>query len=194
LNYKDYQSARDAAWRILLDCGVDHLPVRTSVICKALGVRLVEGEIAQDGYSTVVKGVPYIVVKQSLSNARKRFTVAHELGHIILGHVGRFELVNREPDPEDNTIEQAANVFASRLLAPACVLWGCQVESVEEIAQLCGISTQAAGFRWERMQELNQRNKFLVSPLERQVYECFLPFISNHRQLASSDRASTEAE
>ncbi len=189
MNYKDYQNARDAAWRILLDCGVDQLPVRTAAICKGLGVKLMEGDIPQDGYSTMVNGVPYIVVKQSLPNARKRFTVAHELGHIVLGHVGRYELVNREPDPKDKPIEQAANVFASRLLAPACVLWGCKVGSPEGIAQLCGISAQAAAFRWERMQELYTRNKFLTSPLEKQVHDQFGAFISNHRQQASSDRA-----
>lgn len=37
---------------------------------------------------------------------RKRFTVAHELGHIMLGHVGHYELINREILPNDNPIEQ----------------------------------------------------------------------------------------
>ena len=189
MNYKDYQNARDATWRILLDCGVNQLPVRTSGLCKALGIKLMEGDIPQDGYSTMVNGVPYIVVNQNLLNTRKRFTVAHELGHIVLGHVGRYELVNREPDPKDNPIEQAANVFASRLLAPACVLWGCEVGSPEDISRLCGISAQAAAFRWGRMQELYGRDKFLESPLERLVYDQFSPFISNHRQQASSDQA-----
>lgn len=82
----------------------------------------------------------------------------------------RYDLVCREPAPGDNPIEQTANVFASRLLAPACVLWGCGVQSAEDIAQLCDISRAAAEFRWSRMQELYRRQRFLTSPLERLVY------------------------
>lgn len=87
----------------------------------------------------------------------------------------------REPDPGDNPIEQAANVFASRLLAPACVLWGCGVQSAEDIERLCDISRAAAEFRWTRMQELYRRQRFLTSPLERLVYAQFEDYIKGHR-------------
>ena len=105
----------------------------------------------------------------------------HELGHILLGHVGKYDLVSREPSSKDNSIERAANVFASRLLAPACVLWGCGVNSAREIAQLCNISQAAAEFRWMRMQTLYKRGKFLTSPMERQVYQQFGSYIESHR-------------
>ena len=177
MNYRDYKNARDAAWQILLDCGVDQLPVRTSMLCRKLGIGLAEDDLSQDGYSIIVCDEPYIVVKRSLGDRRKRFTVAHEIGHILLGHVGKYELVNREPSSTDSPIEREANVFASRLLAPACVLWGCGVRTAEEIAELCDISHQAALIRAKRMEELYRRNKFLQSPLEREVYRHFLPFI-----------------
>ena len=112
---------------------------------------------------------------------RQRFTAAHELGHILAGHVGKYTLVNREPSPQDNPIEQAANVFASRLLAPACVLWGCGVQTAEEIQQLCQISRQAAAYRMERLRVLYARQRFLTSPLERAVYEQFREYIKTHR-------------
>ena len=129
-----------------------------------------------------LNGRPVILLAEGPSPERRRFILAHELGHIILGHVGRVGLLNREPSPEDDPLEQAANVFASRLLAPACVLWGCNVQSAAEIAQLCGISQTAAQFRWERLQLLYQRGKFLTSPLERQVYAQFRPYIEAHRR------------
>ena len=93
----------------------------------------------------------------------------------------------REPEPGDNPIEQAANVFASRLLAPACVLWGCGVQSAEDIERLCDISRAAADFRWSRMQELYRRQRFLSSPLERLVYDQFADYIKGHR-LPGADR------
>lgn len=140
MNYQDYKDARDASWRILIDCKVTELPVRISGVCRSLGVSVRRYTPAErdnnDGMSTVIGGAPTIMVSSLAIPARQRFTCAHELGHIILGHVGRYDLVCREPDPGDTPIEQAANVFASRLLAPACVLWGCGVQSAGDIERL----------------------------------------------------------
>ena len=184
MNYKDYQKSRNATWEMLLDLGIKELPIKITDLCRRIGipVKAVELGTEQDGYSAIVNGEPIIVINSLKrdNSARIRFTVAHELGHIVLGHVGVYELVNREPSPYDNEIEQQANIFASRLLAPACVLWGCGVQSPEQIIQLCDIRYQAAQFRWERIQVLYERNKFLTSPLEKQVYEQFEPFISKH--------------
>lgn len=194
LNYKNYQNARDAAWRILLDCRIDRLPVDLNVICKKLGVRTVSYKAANtliaerdlsdivarsDGLTFYAGDMPVILYNESCIAGRIRFTVAHELGHIILGHVapGSVTTVNREPDPEDDPQETTANQFAARLLAPACVLWGLDLHTPEEIAQACHISDKAARFRADRMQVLYARNKFLLSPLERCLYQQFLPFV-----------------
>ena len=37
MSYDDYKTARDMAWEILLECGIDALPVRPSVICDHYG-------------------------------------------------------------------------------------------------------------------------------------------------------------
>lgn len=183
MDYRDYQNARDAAWRLLIDANVRDLPVQISPLCRQLGipVKLFRPEDGNDGKCFLLDGRPVILVSDQVTPARQRFTVAHELGHILLGHVGKYRLVNREPDPKDNPIEQAANVFASRLLAPACVLWGCGVGEPEEIARLCGISLQAARFRANRMEELYRRGRFLSSQLEREVYQQFRAFIQKNR-------------
>ena len=181
--YKDYQISRDLAWKILLQENVTELPVNIIRLCKQMGIR-VQSYIPQDdndGMSVIIRGKPRILVSQESPHGRQRFTIAHELGHILLGHVGEYELVNREPDPKDNPIEQAANVFASRLLAPACVLWALNARTPEEIAALCDISYQAASFRAERMALLYQRNKFLASPLERTVHQQFGDFIRSKK-------------
>lgn len=38
MNYQDYKDARDASWRILIDCEVTELPVRISGACRVLGM------------------------------------------------------------------------------------------------------------------------------------------------------------
>lgn len=187
MDYKNYQAARDAVWKLLIDTGVNSLPVPIISICKYIGA-----EVRYDpalsgshncGYTTIVRDKAFIVIDPKMSLQRKRFTLAHEVGHILLGHVGRYQLVARgEPDPKDNPVEQEANVFASRLLAPACVLWGCKIKNPGEIARLCGISLTAAEYRFERYQQLLVRNKFLTSELERQVYRLFTDFIQCHQQ------------
>ena len=179
--YSDYKISRNLAWEILIRENVTELPVRIVPLCREMGIRVLthEDPTRGEGYSTIINGEPYIFVYRHSYRPRQRFTVAHELGHILLGHVGKYELVNREPAPGDNPVERAANVLASRILAPACVLWACEAYTAEDIARLCDISLQAASFRADRLKLLRERDAFLRSPLERKVLEQFLHFIKS---------------
>lgn len=183
MHYSDYKNARDMAWEILLDCRVRELPVRTSALCRELGIafRLYEPKDENDGLCFIADGAAHILVSAHTSRARQRFTAAHEMGHVLLGHVGKYQLVSREPSGSDNPIETQANVFASRLLAPACVLWGCGAKTAEDIMALCDLSRSAAEFRKARMDILYEREKFLTSPLERRVYEQFRAYIRDNQ-------------
>ena len=184
MDYTKYKVSRDLAWQILLNEGVKELPVKIGPLCKQMGipVRYYSPADDNDGMSTIVNGRATILVSDRCIQTRQRFTAAHELGHILLGHVGQYQLVNREPSRGDNPIEQEANVFASRLLAPACVLWALNARTPEQIADLCQISYQAAAFRAERMALLYERERFLSSPLEQQVYLQFSDFIRRKKR------------
>ena len=202
MDYADYRQSRDMTWRLLLKHDVTALPVRVGAICRAEGLTVIsyhdadplirqygltEHAAENDGF-TLGKIIFYDNTR--CTPERQRFTIAHELGHIMLHHSGKLK--NREPADGDAAVEQAANVFASRLLAPACVLWGCGVHTPEQIAELCSISLPAARFRAARMAELYDREQdflmtrgrscFLLSPLERQVYEAFADYIAAHRR------------
>lgn len=179
MDYRDYKVSRDLTWKVLINENIRELPVRVGQLCNQMGiqVRYYTPEDDNDGFSTIINGKAWIFVSDQVSLERQRFTAAHELGHILLGHVGHYGLVNREPSRGDNPIEQAANVFASRLLAPACVLWALNARTPEEIARLCNISRRSAEFRAERMKVLFLRNRFLHSPLEQKVYAQFQDFI-----------------
>ena len=197
MNYLSYQNARDTVWGLIIKHDISSLPVKISEVCRREGIRMISYSAgrelikflclenyaeANDGFSTESSGSRIIFYNDKCTVGRQRFTVAHELGHHILGHVGKYALTCREPHAEDNPIEREANVFASRLLAPACVLWGLGVQSADEISRLCGISRQAAEFRMERMKLLYQRKRFLISPLEWEVYALFKPYIRKHRR------------
>lgn len=196
--YKDYQKARDLSWEVLIRNNVCELPVKIVPICRNYGIRvrayqdntdvleklnLMDMMDRTDGFLTYISGEPVIFYDQRCVPGRQRFTIAHELGHYLLGHVmpGQVTSINREPAPGDSPEERQANQFAARVLAPACVLWGLDLHSADEIAEACGISRAAAAFRAERMQELYRRGRFLTAPQEKQVYRQFENFISRGR-------------
>lgn len=67
------------------------------------GIQITEGEKATIGYN------------QSQHPHRQRFTVAHEIGHLLLGHTGKnfiLDLNSKKPE------EIEANQFAAELLMP----------------------------------------------------------------------------
>lgn len=65
-----------------------------------------------DGVSFFMNGVPVILVNSKIQNARKYFTIAHELGHIIM-HLPEKFIIAKQRD-----IEKEANEFASEFLLP----------------------------------------------------------------------------
>lgn len=185
--YGKYRQSRNASWETLIEFGVNSLPIMPLDICRQAGikvyknsdVRLLTGK--QIGLSFYHDGSFRIIIDDRQIVTRRRFTLAHELGHIFLGHILVDTPQGRTFDSSRPETERQANVFASRLLAPACVLWGINAQTAEQIASVCNISYEAAKIRAERMEVLRKRGKFLTSPLERQVSQQFESYIKNNR-------------
>lgn len=185
--YGKYKQSRDASWEILIEFGINSLPVLPLDICNRAGIKVYKNSDvrllleAQIGLSFYHDGNFRIIIDDSLILTRRRFTLAHELGHIFLGHLFVDTPYGRTFDTSKPEVERQADVFASRLLAPACVLWGINAQTAEQIATVCNISHEAATIRAERMEVLRKRGKFLVSPLERKVYQQFESYIQSNR-------------
>ena len=194
-NYKNYQQARDTAWQMLIDCRVTELPVNVGQICRHYGWRLTSYQAGQkaiaalglsdltkqtDGFCLYSSGRYYIFYDDTMPRARQRFTVAHEIGHIMLGHIGNGQCtrINREPATDDAPEETQANQFAARILAPAWVLHSIHAFTPAEIADACEISMTAASFRAQRMELLEKRGCYLSHPLERQVAKQFSSYVT----------------
>lgn len=187
--YARFRIARDAAWNALLDFAVDRLPVPLSDVTAHAGIRTfgysrhadllaylrLAGEARHcAGLAVCYKANWIILFDDGMPLPRVRFTVAHELGHIFMGHVtvphldaqvfgdcvntGDLESNPRNPD------EQSADMFAARFLAPAVVLWALDIHTPEDIAALTGLSWRAALHRAHRMETLYARNEFLTDP------------------------------
>ena len=205
--YRRYQEARDTAWRALLQGGFTRLPVEPEGLARRIGVEALPfpGEdeprlrhlirLTGGGFcvSLRLRGRWHIFLRQDrMDESQRRFAVAHELGHLLLSHPTRrlapgvraFESRENQgdliEDPE-SLDDYAADIFAIRLLAPACVLHELHLDQSGPIMRLCGLPPRAAALRAERMQLLNQRDVFYNHPLERQVRDQFLPFLGSRK-------------
>lgn len=184
--YGKYKNVRNSVWQALLDFNVTKLPVSVNSIAKQLGIKVIKNsdihelQNGERGVTLFKDERWYIVFDDTESVPVCRFTVAHELGHILLGHILVTGTKYRTFAKRDEE-EQAADMFAARLLAPACVLHELQALSAEQIAKVCNISISAAVVRSERMQVLEARNKYYLHPLERKVRQQFYSFIKENR-------------
>ncbi len=156
------------AARILLNSGLTRLPVDLKRIAESNDIKIVDYEscaacydtdpqkmysdISLYGFSFMTDGRYVCAINEkACGKKRRRWTLAHELAHILLGHISGVHTAF-SPD-----MEQEADRLAAQLLAPLAVLHFCGVSSAAEIARLCGISEQAAGFRYEELCALRRR-------------------------------------
>lgn len=190
MNYGIYKNVRNSAWQCLIDAAVSELPVSVVKLADHYDVAVVKNRgrnwlsPGQSGVSIRTEDGTWIICyDERESIERIRFTICHELGHILLGHPLKPGLLQhtRTIDKERPEIESEADMFAARILAPACVLWGLECYEPEDIMRVCDISKEAAQYRSERMKVLRDRGKFLASPLERQVFEAFKPWIEQQK-------------
>lgn len=168
----DTAKARREALRIYEACPVKTAPVPLDRIVRAAGVIVqyapFDGELS--GMAFIKNGQAMIGVNSLHAATRKRFTLAHELGHIVLhrpvleaggvhvdkGILRRDSLASEGKD--DQEIE--ANSFASELLMPepllAAALDGRNLdfedeEAVQVLAKRFNVSATALLYRIRRL-------------------------------------------
>lgn len=99
---------------------------------------------------------PLIAVHAGHHPHRQRFTVAHELGHIVMGHLDAFHLdltvpssQSREPPNYNWQHERAANEFAANLLMPVEFVRSAFRETNDErqLSERFNVSELAMSFR-----------------------------------------------
>lgn len=96
--------------------------------CKDLDV---DGRISKDENGNYV-----VQLKNDGQSLRDRFTLAHELGHLFLGHVDQYETLYRRGA---NELEYAANEFAADLLMPKDV-FNTMVDKYTNSDNICDIT------------------------------------------------------
>jgi hypothetical protein len=130
----------------------DELPVPVEAIAEdLLGLHVDESE-ALDCSGLLLPAERRVVLNAGEPPVRRRFTLAHELGHwvcqVLEGH--RAAVYCRDVDVSeaaDRTLERQANVFAAELLMPEHAVRQMFRESVADCAEALGVSEEAMGWR-----------------------------------------------
>jgi hypothetical protein len=156
--------AEKQADEILAMYGIDDpVHIRTRDLAYALGVavrdaplRGAAARLTRLGNRAVIR-----VADQEIYQGRKRFSIAHELGHFVLGHGEGSEIVCSDEDMiaslRDANRESEANAFAGELLLPtALVAKACDVKEVtfdpiRNIADRFRTSLTATALRFVRL-------------------------------------------
>lgn len=154
----------EQAKNILLEHGLFTVPVNPVVLANKLGIKVFNAKFSDESLAAMVarRGDDItILLEESDPPYRKRFSIAHELGHHFLHLVSDGEIVDKSIDlfrdsaPAGETIDEErrkeieANQFAAALLMPAELVrekWS-STESMGEMAKLFNVSEAAMGFR-----------------------------------------------
>ena len=190
--YKIYSDIRDAAWQCLIDHNIDRLPVDVLKIASQSNIDVKKNSrikvlLPDEQAKSFYNGDKWIIVYNDLNDVViSRFAIAHELGHIFMAHVKTYskyatiEEIGKKPKSE-----QQADMFALRLLCPACIIAALDLHSSDDIYSYCRVPLSRAEQRSERMKELYKRNKFFKSEIEKQVYTCFQEYIKTEKEKLS---------
>lgn len=178
--YAIYQNVRNSAWQCLLDFQINSLPVDILKIATEANIHVIKNSLIHDLLpgergKAYFNGWKWIIIYDDLQpTVVSRFTLAHELGHIFLGHhLAYIKYSEIQEFQNAGKAEKQANAFAQRLLCPACVLWGLNLHTADEIAQHCRVPLDIAQARAQQMKVLYEREKFLTNPMEKAVYNNF---------------------
>lgn len=135
MNTANPVNPKDLAIDLLKSHNIRSSPVPVDKIAKAMGVQLKFSPLDDElsGMVFIKEGTPIIGVNSLHHPNRQRFTIAHELGHLVMHrnilenevHVDKqFKILMRDNLASSGTdnIEIEANKFAAELLLPSFLL------------------------------------------------------------------------
>lgn len=114
--------------------GITEPPIDVRSIVQRAGIQIQEIDVSDNRWSgQFYRSRRLIAVNEAHHEHRKRFTLAHELGHFLLGHevdeveeqisaYGAYESGIIEQDEQLPDVEREANEFASELLIPMAMI------------------------------------------------------------------------
>jgi Zn-dependent peptidase ImmA (M78 family) len=161
---------------VLREHGLRTVPINPVILAKRLGMAVNNAKFSDEGVAGMIAkhgDEVMLLINREDPPYRKRFTIAHELGHHFLHLLADGEFVDgeenlfRQPkgDPNswtpDQRREYQANMFAAALLMPEQAVrkaWGAQI-ALDQMARLFNVSEQAMGIRIDQLGLLDENKQ-----------------------------------
>lgn len=162
---------RKRVTEILDQANITNSPIDVEAVARMLGAKVVYEELDEDvsGLLLITSGSSTIAVNAAHHENRQRFTIAHEIGHLVLHGSNQEDLFidkkvfNRNSKASEGMYRQEieANRFAAELLMPKRFLEDILEDSEDEnggvdlsddlavykLARIFGVSEQALAIR-----------------------------------------------
>lgn len=139
------QRADEVARCVLIETGVPwEPPVDVEAVALAMGVTSVERRpLMEDGRLVIGGGSVRIEVAHDVSPQRQRFTIAHELGHLLLTDAEDAMISYRARPRSADHVERFCDAFAAALLLPAPWTRARAGRPPFALADLCAAASEA---------------------------------------------------
>lgn len=155
LSNKRYDEIQRSAYGIFARYGIDCIPIDCFRLCEKMGIVLrkysdaptnhnvkLARKASKDGFCAEIEYIDekggtytqwYVFYDDTMPSRRVRFTIMHEVGHIVLDHSEHSALAEAE-----------ANFFAAKSLAPLPLVHNIAPEDYLDIAEGFDISDDSA--------------------------------------------------
>lgn len=137
------------------------------------------GRFGPDGMTFPIDGRLTVFYNELNDPGRIRWTLAHELSHILL-HYRPEKRGPLFPSPagKKDPMEREADQLAKEILGPLVVLHFCGVSSRRELRELTGFSHEAADYRFAELEAFRRQRSAIVSRDDLRLFLQFEPFIT----------------
>lgn len=166
MRFANHKLAQQEAREILANFKISSLPVNPFFIIDKLRITLIPYSENLEQWEEVVTVLRHkkceaittqdpvtgdIFIRyddnHTISEERKRFTIAHEIGHACLDHIYEFKQAFARRGgyiDKNHPAEKEADSFAGELLRPPVLLALVKAEEIDDIQTVCKISYSAA--------------------------------------------------
>jgi len=146
--------ARAKAKQLLREYSISHPPVCPEDLAERLNIKICYHWVddVDFSFSLKKKGKYFICIHPTGNQGRDTWSIAHELGHIVLGHYELYPVdtitIDRLNDSERYILDREADIFSEELLMPA--EWIIQHKDAN-LKELFNVSEKAISIRLEKL-------------------------------------------
>lgn len=139
---------------MLIKCNVTEYPIDVYDIAKKLGIILKPylpfgreneklSKMSDDGFAVIVADKEYIYYDDTVQESRKRWTIMHEIAHLLLGHKINC-LMPIQDEKYLKETEKEANYYAKYALAPLPLIYSINPSCAKDIENKFKLSHEAS--------------------------------------------------